>query len=324
VVREPLPALRESAMPIYDQSYKRWEGQLYPRGTRWLVIAQDSLRRSLRGKAIRLCLGIALIPFILRVVWIYIVVNSDALATYFPFWEEAAKQVNIQIDAQFYHDFLWYELHLVFFAMFICGCNLIAEDRRNNALSLYLSKALTRIDYLFGKSAGVAVPIALLTLIPSIILYVLHALFRNDWLLLFHDARILLAIVIQCMLVIVSGTIIMMAVSSCTKQGLYAAFGFIGLVLGGNTLQAILRASLRHTVLSSTLGSPKVQLLSLYHDWNCMGAGIFNRVQLEGFHRPWVVGEGFDWPWALLGIGLFVAISIWILHRQIRGLDIVK
>jgi hypothetical protein len=157
-----------------------------------------------------------------------------------------------------------------------------------------------------------------------VLLYILHALFRNDWLLLFQDARILLAILIQSMLVIVSGTIIMLALSSCTKQGLYAAFGFIGLVMGGNMLQLILRASLRHTILSSTLGSPKAQLLSLYHDWNCLGAGIFNTIQVGRFHRPWVVSGDFDWGWALAGVGLFVAVSIWILHRQIRGLDIVK
>ena len=311
-------------MPIYDQSYKRWDGQLYPRGTRWLVIAQDSLRRSFKGKAIKACLLLGLIPFLIWVARLYISVNFDALTA-----EGSLLKVLVPARAEltdigpaFYHDFLQLELVLVFFVILISGCSLIADDRRANALPLYLSKALTRVDYLFGKGAGVAVPIALLTLIPGVLLYILHALFQNDWLLLFQDARNLLAIVLQSMLVIVSGTVVILAISSCTKQGRYAAFGFIGLIVGGNILQLILRESLEYTRLRSTLGSPKVQFLSFYHDCRRMAVAIFD-VESSGrsYHS---LTEGFDWAWALLGIGLFVGVSLWILHRRIRGMDIVK
>jgi len=210
----------------------------------------------------------------------------------------------------------------VFFVIFIAGSSLIADDRRHNALSLYLSRPLTRVDYLLGKAAGVGVPIACLTLIPCLLLYLLHGLFRNDWLLLFRDAQILMAIVLQSLLLIVSGSLIILAISSCTKQGRYATFGFIGLVIGGRILVETLRAALSGTsIWGFSLGSPRVRLLSLWDDWDRLGVAIFDVERFGSSYRGW--GE-FDWPWALLGIGLFVGFSLWILRRQIRGMDIVR
>ncbi len=301
-------------MPIYEQTYKRWEGQLYPRGTRWLVIAEDSLRRSFKGKATKVVLLVGLIPFLVWTARIYIAVNVESLVQYFPFLRGELRDVVSRIDNRFYHDFLWSELPLALLVMFICGCNCIAEDRRTNALSLYLSRALTKVDYLFGKGAGVAVPLSCLTLIPGVSLYILHALFRNDLSLIVRDWRILQAIVAQSFLVIFPGTLLILAISSTTKQARYAAFGFIAIILGGGILQGILRVSLRGTILRSTLGSPKTQLISLYRDWECLGNALFE------VRQP----DGFSWPWALLGIGVFSLVSIWILSRQIRGIDIVE
>ncbi|MFH1740232.1 MAG: ABC transporter permease subunit [bacterium] len=308
-------------MPIYDQSYKRWSGQLYPRGTRWLVVAQDSIRRSLKGKGTRIIIGIGLIPFLIWVARLYISVNFEAITEQYPFLRYGGPihDAFAEINSTFYYEFCRIELGLIFFVIFLSGCSLIADDRRTNALSLYLSKPLTRTDYLVGKGAGVAVPVACLTLFPGILLYVLHAMFRNDLTLLYRDARILLAIVLYSLLVMISGSIVILAISSMTKQGRYAAFGFIALIIGGTILTNILQEALRRTALDSTLGSPKTKMIALFEDWHRMAIALFDTKPRGRY--PF---EGFDWPWALLGIVMFVAVSIWILHRRVRGMDIVK
>jgi len=312
-------------MPIYDQSYKRWEGEYYPQGTRWLVIAGESLRRVLKGKGIRICLLLGTIPFLIWLARIYIAVNFDTLTAQGSLFQnfEPVRDSLTNVDIAFYHDFFEIELALVFFVVFIAGCNLIAQDRRNNALSLYLSKPISRVDYVLGKGMAVAVPVSLITLVPGLLLYFFHAAFRDEWFLLVTNARILFAIVLFSLLVIVSGTLLILAISSLTKQGRYAAFGFIMMVIGGAVLSNMLRSALYFTPLRSTLGSPKSRLLSLFDDWRRMGYVLFDQETstITGGSYRW---EGFDWPWALLGISVFVIASLCILARRIRGMDVIK
>ena len=185
-------------MPIYDQGYRRWEGRYEPRGVRWLIIAQDSLRHVFRGKPIKVLLGIGMLVFLMWTARLYISVNFDTLVERLPFLPhvEPIREALTTINARFYGDFMRIECGFVVFIVFIAGSALIADDRRNRALSLYLSKPLSRVDYLFGKGAGVAMPIACLTLVPCLLLYLLHAMFTDRWSLLFRNAEILTAILV--------------------------------------------------------------------------------------------------------------------------------
>ncbi len=319
------PIHRTGIMPIYDQSYKRWDGQYYPLGTRWLIIAGESLRRVFKGKGIKICLFIGAIPFLIWMARIYIAVNFDTLTADGSLFQDFGpiRESLTNIDLDFYHHFYEIELSLVFFVVFIAGGSLIADDRRSNALPVYLSKSITRTDYVLGKAMAVAFPVSLITLVPGILLYFFHAVFRDKWSLLVTDARILFAIVLFSLLVIVSSTLLILAISSLTKQGRYAAFGFIAVVVGGTILSNMLRSALNHTPLESTLGSPKTRLLSLFDSWRRLGFALFDQEtsRMTGGAYRW---EGFDWPWALLGISIFAIVSLWILNRRIRGMDVIR
>ena len=56
----------------------------------------------------------------------------------------------------------------VFFITIYVGAGLIAADRRANALQLYLSKPLTRWEYVAGKRAILFGFLVLVTFVPAV------------------------------------------------------------------------------------------------------------------------------------------------------------
>src|SRR5580692_2495605 len=51
-------------MPIFDQGYQHWKGQLSGHGWRWLAIARHGVRIGLQGRVFRIVLLISLLPAI--------------------------------------------------------------------------------------------------------------------------------------------------------------------------------------------------------------------------------------------------------------------
>ena len=68
----------------------------------------------------------------------------------------------------------------VFFVTVYVGAGLIANDRRANALQIYLSKPLTRAEYVFGKLAILMTFLLLVTWVPAIVLLIVQIVVRRQ------------------------------------------------------------------------------------------------------------------------------------------------
>ncbi len=128
-------------MPIHDQSYRRYGGGKATPGQAWLVIASAGIRTMLRKRAFLGVLLFAWGPFIVRAVQIYVTTNYPQVAAAFA------------VTAQTFRDFLEQQDFFVFIVTIYVGAGLIANDRRANALQIYLSKPLMRTEYIAGKAA---------------------------------------------------------------------------------------------------------------------------------------------------------------------------
>jgi ABC-2 type transport system permease protein len=58
----------------------------------------------------------------------------------------------------------------------------LVNDFRDNALPLYLSRPLTRVEYVLGKAAAIATLTSLVTWVPSLLLVGLQASLADGWL----------------------------------------------------------------------------------------------------------------------------------------------
>ena len=107
-------------------------------------------------------------PFFVRAVQIYAAANLPQAAFLAP-TPETFRQFLSQQDV------------FLFFITVYVGAGLIANDRRANALQIYLSKPLTRTEYVFGKLAVLMAFLLLVTWVPAILLLVVQILFAGNF-----------------------------------------------------------------------------------------------------------------------------------------------
>src|SRR4030095_2009638 len=123
----------------------------------------------------RACLGLLLLawaPFFVRAVQIYAAANLPQASFLAP-------------TPEMFRDFLTQQAIFVFFIAVYAGSGLIASDRRANALQIYLSKPLSRVEYVFGKLAVLLAFLLLVTWVPAIVLLIVQVMFAGDFTFLF-------------------------------------------------------------------------------------------------------------------------------------------
>src|SRR5204863_3067347 len=100
----------------------------------------------------------------------------------------------------------WFSMLLIL----LVGPNLISQDLRFNALPLYFSRPLRRIDYFAGKLGVVAWFLGLVVLTPSLIAYILGLLFSMDFTIVKDTLPLLLACLAYGTVIVLSaGTLVL-------------------------------------------------------------------------------------------------------------------
>ena len=127
-------------MPIHDQSYRHYEGTKAAPGRAWTVIAWAGIKTFIKKRMFLGLLIFAWVPFVVRAVQFYISANYPQASMLAP-------------TAETFRQFLEQQDFFVFVITIYAGAGLIANDRRANALQIYLSKPLMRSEYIAGKLA---------------------------------------------------------------------------------------------------------------------------------------------------------------------------
>ena len=126
-------------MPVYDQGYRRYEARAPLRQARFWPITREALRLVLSKRAFLGLLAAAFIPFVVRVGQIYVV-------TQYP---EAGRV--LPIDGRLFGEFLGQQVGFTILLSIFGASGLVANDLRTGAILAYLSRPLTRRDYVVGK-----------------------------------------------------------------------------------------------------------------------------------------------------------------------------
>src|SRR5262245_31318839 len=126
-------------MPIYEQTYRKYEARAPLRAVRFWPITREALRLILAKRAFLLLLMAAWAPFLYWVVVIYIVTRFPDMGRLLP------------ADAGLFGRFLGGQSRFTLFLSIFGGAGLIANDLRTGAILVYLSRPLTRRDYVLGK-----------------------------------------------------------------------------------------------------------------------------------------------------------------------------
>jgi ABC-2 type transport system permease protein len=115
--------------------------------------------------------------------------------------------------------------------------DLLCPDRRNRVLSLYLSTAVSRTEYVLGRMLGALLPLLLVTLAPVVVLYAGNTLFADDSLTYLEDHWAdLPRIVLAGLLLAAYFALIALAIASLTSRRALATGAYVGVMLASQTL----------------------------------------------------------------------------------------
>src|SRR3954467_3423696 len=224
-------------MPIHDQGYRRYGGTKARNGTGWIVITRAGIRTLFAKRAFLGLLLIAWFPFFVRAVQIYAAANLPQAAFLAP-------------TAETFRQFLDQQQIFVFFITVYVGAGLIANDRRANALQIYLSKPLTRAEYIFGKLAILMTFLALITWIPAIVLLIVQIAFAGNFTFFANNAYLFPAITVFSFIDIVLAASTMLALSSFWESSRHGAILYAAVLFFAQAIYGVLYATTRSSGFS--------------------------------------------------------------------------
>lgn len=159
-------------MAVYKRTYKAYTGALTPRWSRFLVLSRFSFANLFDSRLFTAFTVLCMVPFLLGFVLIYLV-HSPTVQLILGI--NTLRANPIAIDGRWFLTYLAIQSWLGFFLTAWCAPGLIAQDLANNALPLYLSRPLSRAEYLLGKITVLATLLSCVTWVPALILFFLQA-----------------------------------------------------------------------------------------------------------------------------------------------------
>lgn len=280
-------------MPIYEQGYRRWEARGPLSRVRFWPITREALRTVLSRRPFLLLLFASFIPFLVRVAQIWI-------GTQMPQFEQM-----LPVDGRLFGAFLNGQITFVVFLAVFGGAALVADDLRCGAMLVYLSRPLTRRDYVLGK-VGVVLALGLtVTLLPGLALYLAGLGLAPERFAAWDKAWIGPAVVLHSLIVSLFVGLLTLGISSLTRSANLARLGLVGAWFGLDLVSAI-AAGL------SRVG--RLRFLSPRANLQAVGETLFRVSNVSG-------------PDAVLPALLVVALAIGcvaILVSRVRAVEVVS
>lgn len=279
-------------MPIHDQGYRRYAGRREDHGHTWWVITRAGIMERLRERKFLGLLLFAWIPFLVRSVQFYIATNYTQTAAI------------LGPSASTFREFLDQQGVFVFFITLYVGSGLIANDRRANALQIYLSKPLTRLDYIVGKLATLLIFLTAVTWVPAILLLFVQMVFAGSLTFLRENLFLFPAITVFSAVLVLLSSFTMLALSSLSKSRRFVAVMYAGLIF----FTAAMFQALRGITGSSS--------------WAFISPGdVLEVVAAVIFRSPGTPAIPF--PAAVVTLMALVGLSVVVLERRVRGVEVI-
>lgn len=278
-------------MPIHDQGYRRYLGTRAGVGRAWQVIAMAGIRTVIAKRTFISLMLLAWAPFVVRAVQIYVSANFQQAAFLAP-------------KGETFREFLETQGIFVFFVTIWVGAGLIANDRRANALQLYLSRPLSAAEYVAGKLAILFVFLIFVTWAPAMGLLLVQTIFAGSFTFIRNNAYLLPAITLCALAQVLLASTTMLALSSLSKSSRFVGVMYAGLMF----FTAALFQSLR-----GITGSTAFAWISPTDALEQLGDVIF-RIQPR-----------YDVPALVAGltvVALIVGSGV-VLARRVKGVEIV-
>jgi len=142
---------------IADLSYRNYDGPKTLSSTRWWSITKNGIRMNIRKKGFWSLAIFCALPYFIMIINLFF---TETIREF--------QRIKLPLEATFaqYYGGTFSGFFVMAFAMLV-GAASIAADNRANALQIYLSKAITKYDYLVGKWLSIFIPVYAVVFLPG-------------------------------------------------------------------------------------------------------------------------------------------------------------
>jgi ABC-2 type transport system permease protein len=288
-------------MTVFRRRYEPYDGEWTPRHWRFLVPTRYALEELTRSRALLGFAFIAALPPLVGLSVVYLLHNPAARVLL-----GLMKLTELlRVDAEFFVQALSTQCFFGFVLAAWIGPNLIGGDLANGAMPLYLSRPLSRVEYVFGKLLVILGLGSAVTWMPLLLLYVENGILAgNGW--WYSHARIALGLVVGGTLWCTVIALYTLALSAWIQWRLLASSTSIGLYLVSSGFGEALEHAAR---------TPWGRLLNFGHTFRMIWTQLMGTKPLEPA-LPTLAA------WAL--VALVTATSMAILALRVRAREISR
>lgn len=324
-------------MPIFDQGYQHWHGELTGLPGRWMAIVRQGVITQWRKSRYTRWVVVgavfpALVLWLLLIAWSLFEQKSAILLPFLPLIQGLPEELKagprnfrVPIWTLLFHRFLEIELFVTMLLVLLVGPDLISQDLRFNALPLYFSRPLRRVDYFLGKFGVIAAYLCAVTMMPVVVAYVLGVGFSLDYKIVGETFGILLGSLAYGAIVVASASTLMLAFSSLSKNSRVVGGMWLGMWFLGNLAERVLTLTVKApwcplVAYTRNFGRLCEELLDTRAAWEPIMKLFPPRVAsraLEAANRLY----DFPWQWSALVLAVLFGLSLWVLSMRVRTLD---
>jgi ABC-2 type transport system permease protein len=284
-------------MPVYDQTYRRYEARQPLRTVRFWPITREALRLLLSRWAFLGLVVLCWLPFLGFAIYLWAM-------TQFAQVPEGMLSALPRGGAVFALYFKW-QLPLCLLLATFGGAGLVANDLRTGAILVYLSRPLTRRDYVIGKLCVLMALALAVTLVPGLLLYGIACALAPAQFVTLELAWLGPAVALHAVVLSLSLSLAALAVSALSKSGRVAGLAFFGLMVGLDIVQGIVGV-IAHW--------PPAILMSVQACINALGDALLGSRPPDALH----------WIWPALALAALWAASLLVLRARVRAVEIVR
>lgn len=286
-------------MAVYERRYRRYTGQPTPDIARWWVIPRYAFREVFRSRFFTSFYVLGFVPMLFGIFAIYLHTNADLLDG-----GMAEFAASLEIDRWTYRYFFAAQALFASIVAIVTVPPLLYADIVGGGLPLFLSRPLSRWQYLSGKLAVPVIVLSAVTWVPGLFLFCLQSwLTGGGW--FFENLATAFAILLASAALIAEYSLLGLAISATVRSKTWARATFVIVYFLSSGVADL---------INITLGTQAANVLDI--------ANVLNAIFLHVF------GESSAAPmplWrALISVGVVCGVSILVLNRKVRAYEVVK
>jgi ABC-2 type transport system permease protein len=295
-------------MAVYKRTYKAYSGPLTPAWSRFTVLSRYGLGNLFTSRPFTAYTVLCFVPFLAWLIAIYMVHSSTAQLVFGIRFGNAGL-----VDSKWFLAFLATQAWMGFLLAAWGGPGMITKDFANHSVQLYLSRPLSRVEYLFGKASVLVILLSCISLIPGLFLFFVQAsLEGHGW--MWDNLWVAGALALSCFIGIAIASLLSMAIAVWVKWRIAATALMVGMLFLSPALGTVISVILR-TTWGQVVNFPLMMMIVWGHLFRLVRPG------------PHVTRPAFDmvplWAaWAsLLSICAFCC---WLLNQKLKAREVER